>query len=264
MERPAYSNQQPQNLVPGDAPNQKSNLPASPLPSVTLPKGGGAIHGVGEKYTVNAATGTLSMSIPLPISPGRNGFQPSLQLSYSSGAENGPFGIGWSLTQSSISRKTDKGVPRYRDDSTDADSDVFLLGGEDLVPLFAKDASGNVVLDASSTPAIAQETRGGYSIRQYSSRVEGSFVRVERWCCVVVPVVATWHQLSARCTDQIAEFIGLRLQPTRLSRIHRFPRSPPSNTERRKKNRMNKIRFSSRLCWRTKRRQSLFSLVSTC
>ena len=32
-----------------------------------------------------------------------------------------------------------------------------------------------------------------------------------------MPVVATWHQLPARCTDQIAEFLGLRLQPTRLS-----------------------------------------------
>ena len=67
------------------------------LPSVSVPKGGGAIRSLDEKFSVNAATGTATMTVPLPLSPGRSGFTPGLQLAYDSGAGNGPFGFGWSL-----------------------------------------------------------------------------------------------------------------------------------------------------------------------
>src|SRR4051794_7430854 len=102
-------------------------------PSITLPKGGGAIRGIDEKFQVNPATGTGSLNIPIVTSPGRGGIGPQLALSYDSGAGNGPFGLGWSLTIPNISRKTDKGLPRYYDAS---DSDTFILSGaEDLVPV---------------------------------------------------------------------------------------------------------------------------------
>src|SRR5688572_17312022 len=66
------------------------------LPSSTLPKGGGAIRGIGEMFSTNPATGTGSLSIPIATSPGRAGFELSLQLSYDSGAGNGGvFGLGW-------------------------------------------------------------------------------------------------------------------------------------------------------------------------
>ena len=39
------------------------------MPSVSLPKGGGAIRGIGEKLSVNPVTGTGSVLIPIPISP---------------------------------------------------------------------------------------------------------------------------------------------------------------------------------------------------
>ena len=100
--------------------------PADLLPSVTLPKGGGAIRGLGEKFSVNAATGTASMTVPVPLSPGRSGFTPPLGLSYDSASGNGPFGFGWSLGVPAITRKTDKGLPVYRDDE---ESDVFILAG---------------------------------------------------------------------------------------------------------------------------------------
>ena len=35
-----------------------------------------------------------------------------LSLAYDSGAGNGPFGFGWRLSLPSITRKTDKGLPR--------------------------------------------------------------------------------------------------------------------------------------------------------
>ena len=40
-------------------------------PSISLPKGGGAIHGIGEKFAANPVTGTGSMSVPIATSPGR-------------------------------------------------------------------------------------------------------------------------------------------------------------------------------------------------
>jgi hypothetical protein len=54
-----------------------------------LPKGGGAIRGIGEKFAANPVTGTGSMSVPIATSPGRSGFEPQLALSYDSGAGNG-------------------------------------------------------------------------------------------------------------------------------------------------------------------------------
>src|SRR5215471_9326138 len=80
---------------------------ASPLPSISLPKSGGAIRGIGEKFAVNAATGTGSLSVPMPSSPGRSEHVPQLSLSYDSGSGNGPFGLGWSLSLPAITRKSD-------------------------------------------------------------------------------------------------------------------------------------------------------------
>src|SRR5262245_15157473 len=93
--------------------NQQAETFAVHAPHITLPKGGGAIHGMGETFTANPVTGTGSFSVPLATSAGRGGFGPQLTLSYDSGAGNGAFGLGWTLSLPSISRKTDKGLPQY-------------------------------------------------------------------------------------------------------------------------------------------------------
>src|SRR3989449_5221917 len=95
-------------------------------PTISLPKGGGAIRGIGEKFGANPVTGTGSMTVPIATSPGRSGFGLQLSLSYDSGAGNSPFGLGWNLSLPAITRKTDKGLPRYQDAQ---DSDVFILSG---------------------------------------------------------------------------------------------------------------------------------------
>jgi len=103
-------------------------------PAVELPKGGGAIAGIGEKVSANPVTGSAGVGLPLPLTPGRRGVTPTLGLAYDSGAGNGPFRLGWRLTRPSVTRKTSKGLPRYRD--TGEDADVFVLSdAEDLVPL---------------------------------------------------------------------------------------------------------------------------------
>jgi RHS repeat-associated protein len=98
---------------------------------ISLPQGGGALHGLGEKFSPDLHTGTGNFTVPIALPPGRNGFQPQLNLVYSTGHGNGPFGLGWNLGVPGVRRKTSKGVPWY-DDS----KDVFILSGtEDLVPV---------------------------------------------------------------------------------------------------------------------------------
>ena len=143
-------------------------------PSISLPKGGGAIRDIGEKFSVNAATGTASLEIPVATSPGRAGFGPSLSLTYDSGAGNGPFGLGWKVSLPAITRKTDKGLPRYQDDP---DQDTFILSGaEDLVPV-REERDGNW----EQVPERRTVGDRRYAIQRYRPRIEGLFARIERW-----------------------------------------------------------------------------------
>lgn len=121
---------------------------------ISLPKGGGALHGLGEKFQPDLFTGTGSFSVPVIVPPGRGGLQPQLALTYSSGGGNGPFGLGWSLNIPAISRKTSKGIPRYRDGDT-----YILSGSEELV-------------------LTGEETAAGVTRRSYRPRTEGIFARI--------------------------------------------------------------------------------------
>jgi RHS repeat-associated protein len=151
-------------------------------PAISLPKGGGAIRGMGEKFAANLVTGTGSMTVPIAVSPGRDGFGPQLSLSYDSGAGNGPFGLGWNLSLPAVTRKTDKGLPQYDDAE---ESDVFILSGsEDLVPAHKTDANGNLQF-TQGKPVIDDEPRAVaeaiFRVRRYRPRIEGLFARIERW-----------------------------------------------------------------------------------
>ncbi|TRX47105.1 hypothetical protein FNH22_30570, partial [Fulvivirga sp. M361] len=140
------------------------------VPSITTPKGGGAISGIGEKFQANPVTGTGSMTVPIALSQGRNGFTPQLALSYDSGNGNGAFGMGWNIALPSIYRKTQKGLPKYHDD---IESDIFLLAGsEDLVPEL-KNENGNWT--------EVTRAEGTFSIKSYRPRVEGLFAKIEKY-----------------------------------------------------------------------------------
>ncbi len=142
------------------------------IPGISLPKGGGAIQGIGEKFSTNGMTGTGSPTIPIAVSSGRSGFTPQLSVNYDSGSGNGTFGVGWSLSLPEIARKTEKGLPKYRDDE---ESDVFILSGyEDLVPSLRSSEGGDWSLRE-------EEERDGFQIRFYRPRIEGLFARIERW-----------------------------------------------------------------------------------
>ncbi|MBK6408921.1 MAG: VCBS repeat-containing protein [Flavobacteriales bacterium] len=126
---------------------------------ISLPKGGGAVAGMGESFSPDLFTGTGNFSVPIAVPPGRNGLQPSLTLGYSTGSGNGPFGLGWNMSLPGVSRKTNLGIPRYDDTK-----DVFVLSGaEDLIPV-----------DRGA------DTNAGVTDNwiQYRPRTEGLFARI--------------------------------------------------------------------------------------
>jgi len=152
-----------------DSSRRDSIYPSNELkiPTIELPKGGGALKGIDEKFQVNPANGTASFSVPLPISKTRSDFAPALSLGYDSGSGNGLFGLGWSLNHSRIQRRTDKKLPQYEDS---IESDVFLLSGsEDLVP---------ALLAGGAPDEFTAPT--GEQVKRYRPRMEGAFARIER------------------------------------------------------------------------------------
>ncbi|HMH20176.1 MAG TPA: SpvB/TcaC N-terminal domain-containing protein, partial [Puia sp.] len=152
---------------PGKKESGYSTLSA---PQITLPKGGGAIKSIDDKFSVNAANGTAGYSIPFPLSPSRNAFTPSLTLNYNSGSGNGVFGLGWNAASSAISRKTAQQLPQYNDAG---ESDIFIFAGaEDLVPALHQDTAGNWIKDSSTTDGI--------TITRYRPRIDGAFSRIEK------------------------------------------------------------------------------------
>lgn len=152
------------------------------LPSISLPTGGGALKGIDEKFKVNNANGSASFSIPLPLSPGRNGFTPTLGLSYNSGSGNGPFGIGWQLGIPSIQVKTDKALPTY------SEQDVYLFSeAEDLVP-FHK-------LDNQSNWKAEMDDSLGFKVTRYRPRIESSHSKIEK---IDHPDFGTYWMVTSR------------------------------------------------------------------
>jgi RHS repeat-associated protein len=121
--------------------------------SIAVPKGGGALQGIGEKFSPDVQTGTGNFRVPIALPQGRNGFGPQLSLVYSSGSGNGPYGLGFALDVPGVARKSSTGVPRY----SEGDDTFILSGAEDLV------ATGGA-------PPGAQ---------RYLPRTEGLFARID-------------------------------------------------------------------------------------
>jgi hypothetical protein len=189
---------EPQQGTPSSVPDAQTPLKA---PQLSLPSGGGGIKPIDQKFSVNPVTGTGGIQIPIPTTAGRNGAGPSLLLSYDSGAGNGPFGIGWNVDFPSIHRKTDKGWPRY---STSLhDEDVFVLSNaEDLVPKLSDDAA----LEMSSgrdAAELAEMPINGFMVRQYVPRVEGPYIRIERWTSIENPSEIHWRTITGANTTTI-------------------------------------------------------------
>ena len=156
--------------------NRDGNFKGINIPSIELPKGGGALKGIDEQFSVNTVNGTVSIGIPLPTSQAR-ALTPQLVVKYNSGAGNGVFGLGWHLELGAIIRNTDKQLPTYQDEE---DLDDFTLAGmEELVLQFEKDADGNLIADGQGY-RIKKHIEKGYEIKSFIPRTESSFSRIEK------------------------------------------------------------------------------------
>jgi len=184
----------------GPAPSDSSSGTAAAAP-ISLPKGGGAIRSIGEKFDVNANTGTGSLTVPISLSSSR-AHTPHLSLNYSPGYGNSPFGIGWTLSDLAVTRKTEKGLPRYFDND-DQQADVFVAGGEDLVPIYKKDKKGNPILLNGQLQYVNATKHPGYEVRTYMHRVEQRFSRIERWTDSHDPRQIHWRKITSDNTTFI-------------------------------------------------------------
>ncbi|KAK1984443.1 virulence plasmid 65kDa B protein-domain-containing protein, partial [Colletotrichum cereale] len=139
--------------------------------------GGGALRDIDQKFKTNPCNGTFSLSIPIEVSKSRNGAQPTLNLSYDSGAGSGAFGIGWDLNVGSVTRNTAKRVP-----TCDDDTDTFVLStADELVP------------DAK-TP---QRTLEGCVVTTFLPRVRSEVSIIERWTSITDPGDVYWRTISS-------------------------------------------------------------------
>jgi len=178
---------QPANAVGDESASDASKFSVSP-PTISVPKGGGAIRGIGEKFAANPVNGTGSMTVPIATSPGRSGFGPSLSVSYNSGSGNSCFGFGCSLSLPTITCKTDKGLPKYQE------GDVFILSGaEDLVPLLVQNRRGKWERESPLARTVDGIT---YRIQRYRPRIEGLFARIERWTNTLDASDVFWRSIS--------------------------------------------------------------------
>jgi len=96
--------------------------------ALSLPRGGGAVQGLGETFRPDFHTGTGSYSVPLDLPNGPGEITPKLTLLYSSAGGAGPFGMGFSLNLLTIGRSTARRVPTYT-----ALDPLVLHGGGELV-----------------------------------------------------------------------------------------------------------------------------------
>lgn len=146
--------------------NETSGSSKISVQEISFPEGGGAISGLGDSFKANLFSGAGTYSIPVPVTKAR-GFEPTLSVNYSSGSGNGIFGLGFSLASSSVSIKTNKGIPKY--DGTE----IYELDG------------GALVVQDSTTaiPNPRNDTYEGQSCRVtiYLPRIESAFSQIEHW-----------------------------------------------------------------------------------
>lgn len=163
--------------------------PSITAPSVSLPKGGGAMKGIGETFQPEAFSGVGTLSLPFTI-PEARGFVPEINLQYSSGAGNSAFGIGFSLPLAAISRKTDNGIPQYNA------LDTFVLANTaDLVPALVQNAQGEWI------PDIRTVTEGTttWRVTVFKPRTESAFNLIEQWEDINMGI-SFWRVVTAENT----------------------------------------------------------------
>jgi hypothetical protein len=161
------------------------------------------MRGIGETFAPDLHTGTGNFTVPLVLPPGRNGFQPDIELVYSTGHGNGPFGLGWSLSIPGIARKTTRGVPRYDG------GDVDLYDWMSDVP--ANPFDYRTIADVLLTVDYTALDSLGY--RQQVQQALPPTIAAERAFSFQQEFADAWYDLHN--PDQTAEPMTVRFTTTR-------------------------------------------------
>ncbi len=116
-------------------------------------QGVGPLQGLSQAPNANLFTGSMSLSVPILVPPGRPTATPTMALSYMSAGGDGPFGLGWSIPLGAITRDTKHGVPRC----TGSHSQDFV-----------------VQLAGSAVELVFVESGGGYDL--YRARIDDGYL----------------------------------------------------------------------------------------
>ncbi len=138
---------------------------------IQFPEGGGAYRGLDEKLQVNPLTGTCSFGISLPFCLNRHDYLPNVSVSYNSSGGNSLLGLGWELVLPSITRRTDKQLPRYQDEE---ESDTFILDGYDDLVLSLE---MNDIGEWTANKSIKEK----YTVKRYKTAIEKDFLKIEKY-----------------------------------------------------------------------------------
>ena len=117
-------------------------------------------------------SGAMTYSIPFELPANRGSAQPSLGLSYASGARTGDAGVGWSLDLPSIERAPLSGWPKYIDDGTLQNEDRYAFNGD---PLTFICVVGSCPSTEAVGPTVGMPEVSGY--RYYRRQIESGFER---------------------------------------------------------------------------------------
>ena len=147
-------------------------------------------QGIGEVFQMDEMSGTGSLTIPIRLSPGRDGLTPELMLSHAAASFDQGFGQGWSLSVKSITRLTGKHLPTYQDET---ESDGFAVPG-----------IGEIVPKLSDTGLRIKRDAQDYTVFPYRPKFAGDTVLIERW--VRKQDKTSWWKLSF--PDGSVEFYG--------------------------------------------------------
>ncbi|VEF12574.1 toxin [Pseudomonas fluorescens] len=125
----------------------------------------------GQGFNNVGPTGGASFQLPLPVSGGR-GADPQLAMTYNSQSGNGPLGLGWSMGHGQISRRTNKGTPRYDDDDE-------IVGHDQQICTRERNVDGSLKSRIETT--FNGKEIGRHTVVRYTPEVESDFSLRERW-----------------------------------------------------------------------------------
>jgi RHS repeat-associated protein len=206
-------------------------------PYTTSPLDSTLVGATSGSFSVSDA-GAATYSIPIIVSPGTSGMQPSISLSYSSSGVNGVMGLGWSMLGISTIQRSGKTLAQ--DDVVDGVSfdanDTYSLDGERLVLISGNFGANNseyrteqnVLLKVTAkgnTPGFASpewfevRTKAGLIMeygRMIDSRIEAQGTNTVMFWCVskITDTKGNYMTFTYEENTQLGEYYPKRIDYT--------------------------------------------------